>query len=813
MHKILLGLLLLPQLTFGQINGNVLDDHINQPVVGAKIYCSNGEKTISDFDGNFSLNVNTFPVTLITIMPPFINDTTVVSASGNISIKLKEEVQNIATVVVSAGRRQQEIEEVPISMEVIRPGLIDNKGITNIEQAVDQTPGVYAMDGQVSIRGGSGFAYGAGSRVLVLWNGMPMLSGYAGDTQWNAIPMEQASQIEIMKGASSVLYGSGALNGVIALTEKEPSLVPETKFKIQTGIYDKPSRASLHWWKKENNSAVRPATGAPMNQNFEFYRGQKFKMWGYTVSTNLFHDDGYREGEVEYRGRVSGTIYLHPSKWKKVKAGVGYNIQSQRTGSFLIWQSDSAGYTPSGGIYSKLPLFGKYTPDPKDSAATMTYNLGKRIFIDPYVKFFDKYNNRHNFKGRMYYTKNAILNTEDQSSMSTISMFEYQFQRQFTENITLTAGATETYNNVKATLFGNHFANNIAAYAQYEHHIGKFDISAGFRVEHYKMDGMEEDTKYKIGKSTIPVYPIFRAGLHYQPAKYTHLRASFGQGIRYPSVAERYTMTSVGALNIFPNSQLNPEIGWAAEIGVKQGVKIGEWKGLIDVSGFINEYRDMIEFTFGVYDPERYNELKIIGNNPSQEDLNRYLELVSKGYGLAQMIGFQAQNTENARITGIDFSFSSTGNIKGVEILSMIGYTYMNPVTLNNDSTYRSSFSDTTSGMLKYRFRHMAKLDVELNYKKYSLGFSFRYNSYMSNIDKVFEEELPGDNYILPGLKEYRQEHNGGTFVFDMRAGYKFNDHFRVGLIANNILNAEYSSRPGDIQPPRNFAVQLQVKL
>ena len=105
----------------------------------------------------------------------------------------------------------------------MKPALIANKGFTNLEQAVNQSPGVFTMDGQVSIRGGGGYAYGAGSRVMLLWNGIPMLSPDVGDVKWNAVPMEQASQIEILKGASSVLYGSGALNGIIALTEKEAS--------------------------------------------------------------------------------------------------------------------------------------------------------------------------------------------------------------------------------------------------------------------------------------------------------------------------------------------------------------------------------------------------------------------------------------------------------------------------------------------------------------------------------------------------------------------------------------------------------------
>lgn len=795
---------------WGQITGTVTDEKTKQPVVGAKVYASDGNRTLSDYDGNFTIPSTNFPITLVTIMPPFTNDTTVVYAAGEVKILMAEVVQNIGTVVVSASRRQQEVEEVPVSMEVIRPGLIDNKAISNINEAVDQTPGVFTMDGQVSIRGGSGFAYGAGSRVLVLWNGMPLLSGYAGDTQWNAIPIEQASQIEIMKGAASVLYGSGALNGVISLYEKEPSLEPETKFKFQWGVYDKPQRESLHWWAKDKNSDVRPATGAPMNQMFEFYRGQKFRQWGYTVSANYFHDSGYREGEVEYRGRVSGTIYIHPMKWKKVKAGIGYNIQGNKTGSFLLWESDSLAYTPQGGIHSKLPLFGEYQPSPADSSATMAYTMGPRIYIDPYVKFFDKYNNRHNFKTRMYRTANNNVTNALQSNASTIWYGEYQFQRNMTENISLTAGAMESFNSVTSNLMGNHTANNLAIYGQYEHHIGKkFDITAGVRIEHYKMDTSRVDTEFKIGKGTIPVYPVARIGLHYQPAKYTHLRVSFGQGIRYPSVAERYTKTNVGPLSIFPNPNVRPEKGWAGEIGVKQGVKIGEdWKGLFDVAAFINQYENMMEFTFGIYDPETYATLD--PENP--DDYQRISDLYAMGYTITEIIGFQAKNSEDARITGLDFSFNSMGKIKGVEILSMIGYTYMNPVTLNDNPEYKETFSDTVSGLLKYRFRHLAKADVEVNFKGFSIGYSLRYNSYMPNIDRVFLESI-GGSYVLPGLAEYRQTHNKGTLVMDARFGYKVNDHLRIGAVCNNLLNAEYTTRPGDIQAPRNYVLQLTYKL
>lgn len=281
---------------------------------------------------------------------------------------------------------------------------------------------------------------------------------------------------------------------------------------------------------------------------------------------------------------------------------------------------------------------------------------------------------------------------------------------------------------------------------------------------------------------------------------------------RYPAIAERYTQTSVGSLNVFPNPYLQRETGWAAEIGFKQGVKIGEnWKGLLDVSGFVNQYNDMMEFTFGVYDPRNGNPLD--PTNPV--DAAIFGELLSMGYQISNLVGFRAANAEKARISGIEGSFSSEGKIGKVELRSLIGYTYMNPISLNNNESYRSTFSDTTGNLLKYRFKHLAKADVEAVYKGFSLGFSVRYNSFMKNIDKIFEEEvLPASGiYILPGLKKYRQENNGGNLVFDARIGYEINENYRIGFVVNNFLNTEYMGRPGDIQAPRNFILQIQAKI
>ena len=128
---------------------------------------------------------------------------------------------------------------------------------------------------------------------------------------------------------------------------------------------------------------------------------------------------------------------------------------------------------------------------------------------------------------------------------------------------TLTAGFANTVNRVESWVFGDHLSENAAAYAQVESKFKKMDFSVGMRLEFYKIDTFDFDSniyfKYLdkeevLDSLTIPVYPIFRAGWHYEINPASHLRASLGQGIRFPSVAERFVSTSVGGLIIFKKS-------------------------------------------------------------------------------------------------------------------------------------------------------------------------------------------------------------------------------------------------------------------
>ena len=76
-----------------------------------------------------------------------------------------------------------------VSTEVIQPYLIRNRNTTMMDKLLDNIPSVHVTDGQVNIRNGSGWTYGIGSRVMVLVDDMPFLTGDAGQVKWNFIPI------------------------------------------------------------------------------------------------------------------------------------------------------------------------------------------------------------------------------------------------------------------------------------------------------------------------------------------------------------------------------------------------------------------------------------------------------------------------------------------------------------------------------------------------------------------------------------------------------------------------------------------------
>ena len=278
------------------ISGIITDKASSEELIGVNIILENGNGTATDVFGKYTLKT-TVGIQKITFKyigyEDIVKEVTVRSGENKIlNTALKPASKLVSTVVISAGRFEQKIEEITVSMEVIKPSLIENKNTTDIQTAMDQVPGVNITDGQANIRGGSGWSYGAGSRVLVMVDDMPLISGDAGQVQWKLIATENINQIEVIKGAASALYGSSALNGVINIRtafpsqkdiDKDPEKKGFLKVNMHMGLIDKPKREILNW----NGEKRRAFKG------YEFLFSNKYDNWDLSLGGNIFQDDGF----------------------------------------------------------------------------------------------------------------------------------------------------------------------------------------------------------------------------------------------------------------------------------------------------------------------------------------------------------------------------------------------------------------------------------------------------------------------------------------------------------------------------------------
>lgn len=767
MRKIYITLFffLLSLVAFSQkasVTGKVIDAQTKEPVVGVAVVADEKNGVITDVNGNFILELDPGAYTIVFQIIGYASEDKKVNLKQgtieSINISLVPSSSMLDEMVVSAGKFEQKLSDVTVSIQMIKPSMIENNNTNSIEQIIDKTPGVSIMDDQASIRGGSGYSYGAGSRVLLLVDDLPMLSGDAGDVKWNFAPVENIEQIEIIKGAASALYGSSALNGIINIRTSFPGNTPRTKIIFNSGLYTNPLRKELIWW----------GTAQPVFAGTQFLHSRKIGNFDLTLGANLFTDQGYRLKDDEQRYRFNINTRYRDKKVKGLSYGVNVNIMNFKGDEFILWKNADSAYLPS-------------------DLWTQQIN-NSRLNVDPFIVYFNEKGNKHSLKTRYYQINNK--NNTEQSSRSYLYYGEYQYQRKFKKDLTVTSGLTGTYNYAIADIYGdkNHYAANGGAFIQADKKINLLTISAGARYDIFKMDEDKDESK-----------PVFRTGLNYQLAEATFIRGSFGQGFRYPAIAEKYISTSAGALHLFPNDTLRPEQGWSAELGIKQGFKVSSWYGYLDIAGFWTQYHDMIEFTYGIYLPDSIT-------SPTLQDYTDYL-------------GFKAYNISNAQINGIDVTIMGQGKFFGLPATLLLGYTYTNPIDLDVN---RDSLKSTKDNILKYRYYHSVKGDFEVEYNKFAIGVSMDFHSFMINIDKAFVEPISINGYpivqngdtlfFLPGLKQYREKHNTGDVVFDCRISYQVTETSKLALIVKNVFNKEYMLRPGDIQPPRNVALQYSLK-
>jgi len=749
------------------IEGTISDLTTGESLIAASI--SVGDKgTFTEVDGSFKMDLDPGEYLIQASYIGYETTSQTIQVKkgkySEIDFALSSSKLLLETATITGSKYERSIGEAPVSLSVILPDVIESNNTTDVADIIDKVPGVQMIDGQANIRGGSGFSYGAGSRVMLLVDEIPGLQVDSGLANWGDIPTENISQIEIIKGASSVLYGSSAMNGIIHVRTGYATSEPETNVNISYNYFAAPEDLKKQWWDKAPTdivfSGVHKRKIGQLDLVVNAFYNDESKIYSNDQGTIQSDDDGPMTAL-----KVRGGVKLRYRFSDRLSVSLNTTFTRLNSTSPFLWKN------PTSGAYDNFP-------------GAVTEGVKTRYFIDPTIKYYDKHGGKHQLLSRQYSTDNDQNNNQSNSSFS--NYFEYQYQKKFNEiNLLSTSGVSVQLVNSDSALFGDttFFSRNIAVYSQLEKEFfEKLNVLAGVRVENNLQVSPEEFMGFTIpdGRDVDSKF-IARSALNYKLSEFTFMRASIGQGYRYPTITERFITTSFGGLNIFSNPFLESETGWSSEIGMKQGYKLGKLNGFIDVAGFWSQYNNMMEFTFVTID---------------------------------NMPGFRSENVGDIDIKGYEVNVEGVTSLSDFKIGFFAGYTFINPVYRNfeNNEDLQSSLSTSFNGsqavnVLKYRSKHNTKADIQLGYKNLSLGVNISRVSEIQNIDLLLGS--------FGGIREYRAVNQEGYTRLDTRVSYVFkisDVESKVSLIGKNVLNEEYTIRPGLLEAPRNYAIRLDVK-
>lgn len=912
------------------IEGSLTDESTGEPLVGATVRIAGTQKgTVTDIDGNYRLEGvagwNQMEFSYVGYSSESRALAVLQGETKRVDCQLAPSSDMLDEVVVSAGRFEQNLNEVTVSMEVLKADDVKKQSPADVTHALKTLSGVEIVDKQPSIRGGGGWTYSVGARSQILLDGMSMLSPKTGEINWNQIPMENLSQIEVIKGASSVLYGSSALNGVINIRTERPGLEPQTHLSVYTGIYGRYKTDSYNYtnnefWKPQNYKVMAlgrslglNSVRQPLYEGIDVSHTRRIGDLDLSISGNLFTDEGYREQAYNQRAHLACNLDYHQAMptGQYMDYGANVSYMGNQYGDFFAWRSPSQPTKPSPvtnmgreensftvdpffnytndetGISHKIRARYNFTADnlttPTASASILDVLGRQDINTDNILDFAKSLLNGDmepllpiisaisNEDYKALIENAADLVTEFFPNMTTTDVMDiagmvmqlmnkdqertvadhthyayvdYQFAKQWKNSARITTGATWNHVGNISQVTGSHVSDNAAAYLQYDQRFfDRLSLSAGMRLEYYRIDDHYKEATLQLGKWEMPVRPVFRAGINYRAGKASFIRASFGQGYRNPSITEKYARKDIGGVGAYPNPELKPESGYNAELGFKQAFQKGKFRGMVDVAGFYTEYRNMIEFQFGLFNNDTYELVT------SQEAINQMVSSALNG-DMNGMLGIGAQfvNVSHARIYGVEIETTGDYEVfRDSHLRYQASYLFSEPEDADykarneEELTYteplKMKYSSNTSKYLKYRNKHTVKLSLDYNYKRISIGTNLAWRSKILAVDYLMVDErekeektlmdygreiLFGEGLVsefLNGnehgytLADYWQKHNTDYWTMDLHVGIRAAKWLDVQLLINNLLNTEYSYRPMAIAAPRTYVCKLNFNL
>jgi iron complex outermembrane receptor protein len=789
----------------GVLKGRVVDKTDGEGVVGASVVIPGTTiGTSTDINGNFVLrnvppSAQKVSVSIVGYAPvtQVVNVGEGQTATANFS--LGQTTIMASEVIVGAALYKQDRLDVPVTVNVVSKEKIKEEPNPSLDRVIEDVPGVTVNRSSgysastVQIRGSNTFQGGGiGTRVNAFYDGFPINTPETGGVVWTNINMNAVDHVEVVKGAASTLYGSGAMGGVVNIYGALPDKF-QVKAGVSGGFYDAPPSS--------DHSLYRDGY-TPWFWNSYVGIGDKKGPVNYSILYTHSDNDGYR---------MNSQALLNDIKLK-----MRYNINSKQYLQLTSFYSvTDAGYVSTWPYVIGFvpPSTITYTPDPNRA-----YDLANPVYNDDTVKrkdalvglnYVNLLSDRLSLDARVYYTYNqykigynpTLVPQLFPSTPGPLLGFVYNRDPgEFNENKTNRYGAgvkldwraadnhrllfgvdgnivdlSSTQYAAVVTApgqFGEVREKNAALFLQDEWKLSS-ELTALLSLR-YDWSSVDADNVTYVDYSTLisptVTTPIKnksvdalspRVALNYKPSDDMSFRASWGRSFRAPTLSERF-VRDAGLFLGNPNPALDKETMTAYEVGM---FKQFNEKVSFDLAAYLNDYDNLIESTN-----------------------------ISRTF--TRPVVFMYDNIAKARIWGIEANL----NVRPNDSWHFnVGYAYMNA----KNKSYVKGVNPTLDNnpdptWLTYRPEHTASVNATWNATKaLSLTANGRFVSKYKSINTYTNPQ--GNNYP------------GDFVVFNTIAKYKATKNITISLACNNINNTQYEEAEWFRAPGRSYVAGIDL--
>ena len=468
------------------------------------------------------------------------------------SMAQAQEAVELEKTVVTATRTETPIENLPVSVTIITKDDIEKMHAKTVDDVLNKVAGVQVGRYMgLSTFGSHTLVYmrgtGESSRMLVLKDGIPLNTTFSGNVNlWGTLSVEDIEKIKIVRGASSALYGSSAMGGVINIITRPTRKKIAGSVSFEGGTFDT-YIGNANISTATDRFGLRVSAGHKRTKGYEFNEGDKWK-------------DYYHTPENE-RTNVSlgGDIWLGESV---LKLDYEYFTEDclRREGSQIDTGYEANKYSMNYSLPIGKTVFSlkSYYLDYEAISKKHSYNTTTKN----YDKFYNDHSNPYADWGLMLQASSELgshrltigsdLKWGKCDSDNTYATYQKSF-----------SGKQDLY-----SLFVND-----------EMLIGeKLILSAGVRYDYWKnhsgrasddKSGVIESIEYpdKTDEAWSP-----RAGAVYRLTEDTRLRTSFGTGFKVPSLGNLYKTGTHGGADAVTFDLANPELEpekmpWSYDVG------------------------------------------------------------------------------------------------------------------------------------------------------------------------------------------------------------------------------------------------------